>query len=112
MPGKATNCDDCHIGQERTFARLFHHDPCNERTERCDERLSMVPVGNDGCMDAGFAGVGAHALAALGRSRAMSSLLGEVVVDEGLVQIACILLMVAGLVVTVWIAVRWRPSGE
>ena len=42
----------------------------------------------------------------------MSSLLGEVVVDEGLVRIACILLMVAGLVAAVWIAVRWRPSRE
>jgi hypothetical protein len=42
----------------------------------------------------------------------MSSLLGEVVVDEGLVRIACILLMVAGLVAAVWIAIRCRPSRE
>jgi len=40
----------------------------------------------------------------------MSRLLGEVVFDERFTEIACILLMVAGLVVAVWIAVRWRPS--
>jgi len=42
----------------------------------------------------------------------MSALLGELVVDEGVVRLAYILLLVVGMVVAVWVAVRWRPSRE
>jgi phage shock protein PspC (stress-responsive transcriptional regulator) len=42
----------------------------------------------------------------------MSSLLGEFVVDEEVVRLAYILLLVVGMVVAVWVVVRWRPSRE
>jgi len=42
----------------------------------------------------------------------MSDLLGQLVVDEEVLRIGCILLMVVGMVVAVRVAVRWRPSRE
>ena len=41
----------------------------------------------------------------------MSGLLGEVIVNEGLVRFANVFLLVVGMVVAVWLVVRWRPSG-
>jgi len=39
----------------------------------------------------------------------MSALVGELVVDEGVVRLAYILLLVVGILVAMWVAVRWEP---
>jgi hypothetical protein len=42
----------------------------------------------------------------------MSAVLGELVVNEEVVRLAYILILAVGMVVAVWIVVRWRPSRD